>query len=43
LQTFLLEVAGIFVNLSEGGSFELAKFGDVGAGDVALPAVRKAP
>ena len=43
LQAFFFEVAGIFVNLSEGGLLELAILGDVGAGDVALPAVQKAP
>jgi hypothetical protein len=31
------------VNLSEGGLFELAILGDVGAFDVALPAVLEAP
>ena len=43
LQAFLLEVAGVLVNLRKGGLLKLAILLDISACDVALPAIQKAP
>ena len=43
LQTFLLEIARVFMDFREGGLLEFAKIGGVAAFDVALPAILEAP